>query len=110
MRPELGALVPSLTTPIPGPRSRELVEVLAQTECPSLTGRRKRRSEASGAPQDPIVWTEARGANVVDADGNVLVDMVAGFGAASIGHGHPRVVHAIREQSERFGGFQDGHP
>ncbi len=111
MRPELGALVPSLTTPIPGPRSRELVEVLAETECPSLTGRRRRRSEASGAPQDPIVWTEARGANVVDADGNVLVDMVAGFGAASIGHGHPRVVHAIREQSERLiHALGDVHP
>lgn len=111
MRDSLGMLPPSMTTPIPGPRSRELVEVLAETECPSLTARRARRAEASGAAQDPIVWTMARGANVVDADGNVLVDMVAGFGAASIGHGHPSVVRAIREQSERLvHALGDVHP
>lgn len=111
MTRELGSLLPSLVAPIPGPRSRELVEILASTECPSLTGRRKRRAEASGATQDPIVWTEARGSNVVDADGNVLVDMVAGFGAASIGHRHPAVVRAIREQSERLiHALGDVHP
>ncbi len=111
MRPDLGPLPPSLVAPIPGPRSRALVEILAETECPSLTARRARRAEASGAPQDPIVWTEARGSNVVDADGNVLVDMVAGFGAASIGHGHPAVVRAIREQSERLvHALGDVHP
>lgn len=107
----LGHSPPSVTAPIPGPRARALVEVLAKTECPSLTARRKRREEAVGAPQDPIVWTEARGENVVDADGNVLVDMVAGFGAASIGHGHPTVVRAIREQSERLlHALGDVHP
>ncbi|MFO0682199.1 MAG: aspartate aminotransferase family protein [Sandaracinus sp.] len=94
-----------------GARSRALVEILARTECPSLTARRARREEVSGAPQDPLVWTAARGANVADADGNVLVDMVAGFGAASIGHGHPAVVRALREQSERLvHGFGDVHP
>ena len=87
------------------------MEILARTECPSLTARRARREEVSGAPQDPLVWTAARGANVADADGNVLVDMVAGFGAASIGHGHPAVVRALREQSERLvHGFGDVHP
>ena len=111
MRSDLGELTPSMSVPIPGSRSRELVDVLAATECPSLTGRRKRRSEASGAAQDPIVWTQACGANVVDADGNVLVDMTAGFGAASIGHAHPSVVRAIREQSERLiHALGDVHP
>ncbi len=94
-----------------GPRSRALVEILARTECPSLTARRARREEASGAVQDPLVWTAARGANVLDADGNVLVDMVAGFGAASIGHGHPAVVRTVIDQAERLlHGFGDVHP
>lgn len=111
MSSELGALAPSVTAPIPGARSRELVEVLARSECPSLTARRARRAESTGAPQDPIVWTRARGSNVVDADGNVLVDMVAGFGAAAVGHGHPAVVRAIREQSERLlHALGDVHP
>ena len=39
---------------------------------------------------------------MVDADGNVLVDMTAGFGAASIGHSHPRVLDAVRAQSDRL--------
>jgi 4-aminobutyrate aminotransferase-like enzyme len=90
---------PGAHDPAPGPRSVALVEVLAETECPSLTARRERRRERSGAAQDPIVWSRARGANVVDADGNVLVDLTAGFGAAAVGHGHPRVVEAVREQA-----------
>jgi 4-aminobutyrate aminotransferase/(S)-3-amino-2-methylpropionate transaminase len=48
------------------------------------------------------VWARARGANVVDADGNVYVDLSAGFGAASVGHAHPRVVQAIQTQSEQL--------
>lgn len=104
-------LLPSLGTPIPGPRSVALVEVLAETECPALTTRRERRRERSGAPQDPIVWSSARGANVVDADGNVLVDLTAGFGAAAVGHGHPRVVAALCEQAGRLvHALGDVHP
>ncbi len=111
VEPELGDLLPSLSTPIPGPRSVALVEVLAETECPALTTRRVRRRERSGAPQDPIVWARARGANVVDADDNVLVDLTAGFGAMSVGHGHPRVVAAVREQAgQLLHALGDVHP
>ncbi len=39
---------------------------------------------------------------MADADGNVYVDMTAGFGAALIGHTHPHVVAALRTQSERM--------
>jgi len=39
---------------------------------------------------------------VVDADGNVYVDLTSGFGASAIGHRHPRVVAAVRAQSERL--------
>jgi 4-aminobutyrate aminotransferase/(S)-3-amino-2-methylpropionate transaminase len=78
------------------------VETLARTECPSFTTRRARRAERAGAPHDPIVWAEARGANVVDVDGNRYVDMTAGFGVAAIGHAHPRVVAAIETQSKKL--------
>lgn len=107
----LGQSLPRLVTPPPGARSRALVDVLAQTECPAFTARRARRAEASGAPQDPIVWAEARGSNVVDADGNVYVDLTSGFGVAAIGHAHPRVREAIAAQSERLvHGLGDLHP
>jgi 4-aminobutyrate aminotransferase/(S)-3-amino-2-methylpropionate transaminase len=111
MTVDLGARLPSIAHAIPGPRSRALVDVLARTECPSLTTRRKRREEVSGAPHDPIVWARAKGSNVVDADGNVLVDLEASFGAVALGHAHDAVVKAITEQSEALvTGFGDVHP
>lgn len=108
---ELGALLPRMTTALPGARSSALVETLARTECPALTARRARRAERSGAPADPIVWAEARGANVRDVDGNVLVDMTAGFGVAALGHAHPAVVEAVRHQAGRLvHALGDVHP
>ncbi|MEZ4286683.1 MAG: aminotransferase class III-fold pyridoxal phosphate-dependent enzyme [Polyangiales bacterium] len=32
----------------------------------------------------------------------MYVDLTAGFGVASVGHRHPRVVEAIRSQSDRL--------
>ncbi|MDW8246283.1 MAG: aspartate aminotransferase family protein [Sandaracinaceae bacterium] len=98
----LGNHPPLIHTPPPGPASSALVEILAQSECPALTARRARRKEQSGAPSDPIVWREAVGANVVDADGNIYVDLSSGFGVASLGHRHPSIIAAIRKQSERL--------
>ncbi len=98
----LGQLPPSVSTPLPGVVCKRYVDVLAAVECPALTARRARRAEASGAPQDPIVWTAASGANVVDADGNRFVDLSSGFGAAAVGHRHPRVVEAVKQQADRL--------
>lgn len=94
-----GAALPHLVTSIPGPISSVLVDGLAMWECPGLTARRQRRAELSRADHDPIVWQRAQGACVRDVDGNRFVDMTAGFGAALIGHGHPRVVEAVRAQA-----------
>ena len=97
----LGALLPELVAPPPGPTSRRWVERLSRVECPAITARRDRRRQEAGG-EDPIVWREARGANVVDVDGNRFVDLTAAFGVASVGHAHPKVVEAIRNQSERL--------
>jgi len=99
---ELGALPPQIRCPLPAQRSAALVDTLARHECPALTARRARRAETAGAPHDPIVWTRARGCNVVDADDNIYVDLSAGFGAAAVGHAHPAVVAAVQAQSERL--------
>jgi 4-aminobutyrate aminotransferase/(S)-3-amino-2-methylpropionate transaminase len=50
----------------------------------------------------PIVYASARGSNVVDVDGNVYVDLTAGFGAELLGHQHPRVLAALEAQSVRL--------
>jgi 4-aminobutyrate aminotransferase/(S)-3-amino-2-methylpropionate transaminase len=92
-------LPPSVQGPLPGARGQQLIEALALAECPALTQRRARRSELSGALHDPIVWSRAQGVNVWDADGNRYVDLSAGFGAATLGHGHPDVVRAVQTQA-----------
>lgn len=98
-----GRSLPHLRTPIPGPRSRERVDVLARHECPAVTARRARRAATLGvADDDPIVWDEAVGANVRDVDGNVFVDLTSGFGVALVGHRHPAVVAAAAEQAGRL--------
>ncbi len=99
---EFGCALPKIVAPPPGPLATEWVGRLARTECPAFTARRARWAEASGAPRDPIVWAEAKGANVVDVDGNVYVDLTSGFGVAAVGHAHPDVVAALRRQSERL--------
>lgn len=106
-----GLRLPRIHTAVPGPRGLAWVETLARSECPAFTARRARRAEQSGAPNDPIVWTSAVGANVEDADGNVYVDFTSGFGVAAVGHRHPRVVTAINTQTQKLiHGLGDVYP
>src|SRR5437870_4118709 len=41
-------------------------------------------------------------ATIMYVDENTLLDFVGGVGVLNVGHNHPRVLEAIREQSERF--------
>jgi 4-aminobutyrate aminotransferase/(S)-3-amino-2-methylpropionate transaminase len=48
------------------------------------------------------VYQTAKGANVVDVDGNRYVDLAAGFGALLTGHGHPAILRVLGLQAERL--------
>ncbi len=89
-----GGLLPEIAVPPPGPRSRELSEALRELEAPGVN------TLFGGEPS--ILWEEARGANVRDVDGNIYIDLTSGFGVAAVGHRHPWVVEAIREQAGRL--------
>jgi 4-aminobutyrate aminotransferase / (S)-3-amino-2-methylpropionate transaminase / 5-aminovalerate transaminase len=89
-----GDLLPEILVPPPGPRSRALATALAQVESPAIS------TLANG--DLPIFWQAARGANVLDADGNVYIDTTSAFGVASVGHRNPAVVAAIEAQSRRL--------
>jgi 4-aminobutyrate aminotransferase-like enzyme len=78
----------------PGPESRRLSELLARFEAPGVN------TLAGGEPS--LVWAEAEGSTVTDVDGNRYLDLTAGFGVAAVGHRHPRVVAAVREQAGRL--------
>jgi len=45
---------------------------------------------------------EARGAIIVDTDGRELIDFAGGIGVTNVGHCHPKVVAAIRDQADKF--------
>ena len=97
-----GDRLPRVRVEPPGPRSRVLCRRLAAVEAPGIN------TVAGGEPT--IVWRAARGANVLDVDSNRYLDLTSGFGAAAVGHRHPRVVAAVRAQAgELIHGLGDIH-
>lgn len=47
----------------------------------------------------PLVLTKGAGASVWDKNGKEYLDFVSGIAVCSLGHSHPRVVEAIRQQA-----------
>ncbi|MEM2920831.1 MAG: aspartate aminotransferase family protein [Candidatus Bathyarchaeia archaeon] len=50
----------------------------------------------------PIVAVRGKGALLWDVDGKSYVDCMGGYGVALVGHCHPDVVEAVKEQVERL--------
>ncbi len=50
----------------------------------------------------PVVLTRGLGVHVWDSDGRCYLDLVAGIAVCALGHAHPRVVAAIKEQAENL--------
>ena len=50
----------------------------------------------------PICICRGRGAFLYDVKGRRYLDCMGGYGVSLVGHSHPRVVEAIREQCERL--------
>ncbi|MCL6265334.1 aspartate aminotransferase family protein [Flagellimonas myxillae] len=46
--------------------------------------------------------SHAKGSYIYDAQGKAHLDFVAGVSACSLGHCHPRVVQAVRQQAEQY--------
>ncbi len=86
----IGQELPRIVTAVPGPRSRALAQRLAAVENPEVT---------CLAEPPPIFWSRGAGVNVLDADGNRYVDLLAGFGAAVLGYAHPELTAALVAQA-----------
>ena len=50
----------------------------------------------------PVVLVRGQGCRVWDAEGKEYLDFVAGIGVCNLGHCHPKVVQAIREQAGKL--------
>jgi 4-aminobutyrate aminotransferase / (S)-3-amino-2-methylpropionate transaminase / 5-aminovalerate transaminase len=79
-----------IKTGLPGPRSAEIL------------ARKERVIAEPLSIYLSLVIAEARGATLTDVDGNTFVDFAGGVGCMNVGHSHPRVVDAVREQAELF--------
>jgi len=50
----------------------------------------------------PLVLTRGLGVHVWDSEGRCYLDLVGGIAVCALGHAHPRVVTAIKEQAENL--------
>ena len=82
------------------PAARAALPRAVGAPCGRARGARGQHARPAASPS--ILWEEARGANVRDVDGNLYIDLTSGFGVAAVGHRHPRVVEAVREQAGRL--------
>ncbi len=78
-----------IVTPIPGPKARE---VMARDE----------RYLMTSTKSSPVVAESASGIWVQDVDGNRLLDFAAGISVLNVGHCHPEVVRAVRDQAGKL--------
>ncbi len=82
--------MPTIKGEFPGPKASALLA-------------KRRQFVARGVSNiGPFFAARARGARIVDVDGNEFLDFVAGIGTINVGHCHPRIVKAIAEQAEKF--------
>ena len=49
----------------------------------------------------PVIFARGKGSRVWDVDGNEYVDYLLAYGPLILGHCHPTVVNAIREQTQK---------
>jgi 4-aminobutyrate aminotransferase len=81
---------PKIVVTPPGPKAREWVKKDENVISPSY-GRFY-----------PLVVESAKGCIVKDVDGNEFIDFNSGLVCMNVGHNHPKVVAAIKNQCDRF--------
>ena len=80
-----------MTTPL------KLIEV-AQTSQEQFLRQIFVRDQMAEWSKDPLIMAKAEGAYYWDVTGKRYLDAISGIYVASVGHGNPRVINAIREQ------------
>ncbi len=87
---ERKGFLPSITSKLPGPKARKVLEKDQKFVSQSYTR------------GYPLVAEKAKGAWVEDVDGNRFLDFTSGIAVCNTGHCHPRVVKAIHGQAKRL--------
>jgi 4-aminobutyrate aminotransferase / (S)-3-amino-2-methylpropionate transaminase / 5-aminovalerate transaminase len=79
-----------LKTPIPGPKSLEML------------ARRAAALPAGLAKSTDVVVESAEGAYIFDIDGNRLLDFAGGIGMMNIGHSNKNIAEAVKKQIDAY--------
>jgi len=72
-----------------GTRAQRIASERAKYVAPAVT-----------TPQ--LVVAHAEGARITDPDGRTYLDFAGGIGCQNLGHRHPAVVEAVKEQADRY--------
>ena len=67
-----------------------------------LSNKRMRHVPRGVGNVTPVVMDRAEGALVWDPAGNEYIDFAGGIGVNNVGHRHPKVVTAIKEQADKY--------
>jgi acetylornithine/N-succinyldiaminopimelate aminotransferase len=62
----------------------------------------ERAAVVSSYARQPVEFVRGEGARLWDAEGNEYLDFLTGLSVTNLGHCHPRVVAAVREQAGRL--------
>ena len=82
--------LPEIHTKLPGPKSAAVI------------ARREAVVPSAIHCGYPVVMKRAEGAIIEDLDGNHFLDWIGGVGVLNIGHCHPEVVAAVKEQADKY--------
>jgi 4-aminobutyrate aminotransferase len=81
---------PHIIVSPPGPKARDLLKNDERFVSPSYSR------------YYPLVVDSAKDCIVKDVDGNEYIDLNAGIACMNVGHNHPKVISAIKNQCDRF--------
>jgi 4-aminobutyrate aminotransferase len=79
-----------IKTELPGKKAKEIIS------------KDTRFSSSSYIKEYPLVIKRGEGAVIIDVDDNRFLDFMAGIAVNVTGYSHPKVVSAIKKQSEKF--------
>ncbi len=75
---------------------------MASTQYDQLQKMRNTHVAQGPANITPAFIKSAKGAIMTDVDGKDLIDFAGGIGVNNVGHSHPKVVQAIKDQADNF--------
>ncbi len=81
---------PEIKTALPGPKAVEMVK------------RDKAVMSTSFSREYPFVMDHGTGVWLFDVDGNRFMDLAAGIAVSTMGHSHPEIIKAIKDQADQY--------